>query len=179
MKFYLIIPLLLLLLLASCTNKEQQGTNDEKSTETSDLVNQNETADTIYCYIKSIVKNDSGFTMKYDPIVFLMGDDAVALIKKEHPEIKSEEEFSLMMLNDYYISNNDTTQYTGYYLSDIPIKMQTFSFEADGSLKPNLQISSSVFFKALTVDQNWRLDVPYIITRKKAEITSITEQFIP
>lgn len=179
MKRYFVLPLLLLFLVSSCTSKDQQGTDTGKDMDISNTDQSSPIVDTIYCYITSIRKTDSGFSMTYDPIVFVMGEKAVALIKKEHPEIKTEEEISMMMLNDYYISNNDTTTLTGHFASDIPVVMQTFTHDNNGSLSPNLKITTSIFFKALTGDQNWRMNVPYIITRKTTEITSITEQFIP
>ena len=171
--------MLLLFLFPSCTDKEQQDAVAEKNPGVSDTEQQLQTVDTLFCYIRDIQKTANGYQMKYDPIVFVMGNEALALIKKEHPEIKSEEEQSLMMLNDYYISNKDTSSVTGTFTSDIPVTMQTFTHDNNGSLSPNLKISTAVFFKAITADQNWRMNVPYIITRKGADITSITEQYIP
>jgi hypothetical protein len=128
-------------------------------------------------YIKNVYEKDGENHLDIDYIEWLTGDAALEAMEKDG---KCPENAPCLVINDYYIRNNDSQIRTFEISPRVTITMQTFELEKIMDVKWNQCISFRQFKDIYTMDDWPRLrDVPYIVEIKNQKIIKITEQYIP
>lgn len=126
-------------------------------------------------YIKKVYAKGRKNYLDIDYIQWLYGQEAEKAMREEGKCPKTGE---CIVLNDYYISNQNPLIRTLEIAPEVEIKMQTFNSENEG-LVAGRAISLETLKSALNSDKQHYQYVPFILELSNQQVTKITEQYIP
>lgn len=124
-------------------------------------------------YIKSIYAKNGKTYLDIDYIQWLSGDEAEKAMREDG---KCESKGECIVLNDYYIRNQNPMIRTYEILPNTEIRMQTFNSETEG-MQPGRHITLDQLKSALKGDRYEF--VPFLLDVKNQQALKITEQYIP
>ena len=127
-------------------------------------------------YIKKVYAKGGKNYLDIDYIQWLTGNVAEKAMREDGECPKTGE---CIVLNDYYIRNQNPLIRTFPISPDAVITMQTYDMEETGQIAPQ-EISFAQFSWIFTPKVNSRLkSVPYIVEIGNNQIVSVNEQYIP
>lgn len=129
-------------------------------------------------YIKKVYEKNGKKYLDIDYIQWLAGDAAEKAMREDGQCPKSGE---CIVLDDYYIRNQNPLIRTFEILPDAQFLMQTYKLgENGGDISWNQEISYNQFKNIFMTNLKPRLkDVPYIVEIQSQKIVKVTEQYIP
>lgn len=129
-------------------------------------------------YIKKVYEKSGKSYLNIDYIQWLTGDAAEKAMRQDGECPATGE---CLVLNDYYIRNQNPLIRTFEIDPAATILMQTYSMgEAGGDIIWNQPITYAQFKSIFTNNAKLHLkDVPYIVEIQNQKITKITEQYVP
>jgi hypothetical protein len=128
-------------------------------------------------YIKKVYAKSGKNYLDVDYIQWLTGSAAEKAMREDNQCPKAGE---CIVLNDYYIRNQNPLVRTFEISPDVKVVMQTYGAEQTGIVNNSQEISLDQLKGIFSSGAESHLkDVPYIVEISNQQIVKITEQYIP